>query len=155
MSLVAVIGGGPAGMMAAAVASKRGHKTVLIEKNKMLGKKLLITGKGRCNLTNDADVEEFIKNTPVNASFLYSAFYSFTNQDLVNLINKLGVKKVSLAGFDGFSNEADYYDVSYSFAGNESYKLQNNEKVIHGLIMIKEEMKLQFLTESLYQKGLL
>ncbi len=99
MSLVAVIGGGPAGMMAAAVASKKGHKTVLIEKNKMLGKKLLITGKGRCNLTNDADMEEFIKNTPVNASFLYSAFYSFTNQDLINLINKLGVKtKVERGG---------------------------------------------------------
>ena len=99
MSIVAVIGGGPAGMMASAVASKRGHNVILIEKNKMLGKKLLITGKGRCNITNSADIEDFLKNTPVNANFLYSAFYSFTNTDLINLLNKLGLEtKVERGG---------------------------------------------------------
>lgn len=90
--VVAVVGGGPAGMMAAAVSARRGCKTVLIEKNNTLGKKLLITGKGRCNITNNAPIDEFIKNVPVNGNFLYSAFYSFTNDDLIKLIEKLGVK---------------------------------------------------------------
>ena len=88
---VAVIGGGPAGMMAAATAALAGKKVILFEKNPFLGKKLLITGKGRCNVTNDADISDFIKNVPVNSSFLYSAFYGFTNRDLIELIEKLGV----------------------------------------------------------------
>lgn len=91
-SKVVVIGGGPAGMMAAAIASRRGNSVVLIEKNNMLGKKLLITGKGRCNITNNADISEFIENTPVNSNFLYSAFYTFTNTKLIELLNKLGVE---------------------------------------------------------------
>ena len=89
---VAVIGGGPAGIMAASVAAKGGKNVVLIEKNNTLGKKLLITGKGRCNITNAAPIEDFIKNVPVNANFLYSAFYSFTNDDLITLLNKLGLQ---------------------------------------------------------------
>ncbi|MBE7030940.1 MAG: NAD(P)/FAD-dependent oxidoreductase [Ruminococcaceae bacterium] len=88
---VAVIGGGPAGMLAAAVAAKRGKAVTLFEKNPVLGKKLLITGKGRCNVTNAAEVEELIKQVPVNGRFLYSAFYTFTNDDLITLLNKLGV----------------------------------------------------------------
>ncbi len=90
--IVAVIGGGPAGMMAASAAAKNGNKVVLIEKNNTLGKKLLITGKGRCNVTNNAPIDEFIKNVPTNGNFLYSAFYTFTNENLVNLLQKLGVK---------------------------------------------------------------
>lgn len=78
-------------MMAAATAAKRGRKVVLFEKNAFLGKKLLITGKGRCNITNDADISEFIKNVPVNSYFLYSSFYGFTNRDLIELIEGLGV----------------------------------------------------------------
>lgn len=89
---VAVIGGGPAGMIASAVAALEGKKVVLFEKNDFLGKKLLITGKGRCNVTNNADISEFIKNVPVNGNFLYSAFYSFTNDDLIELLNSLGVE---------------------------------------------------------------
>ncbi|MBE7038505.1 MAG: NAD(P)/FAD-dependent oxidoreductase [Ruminococcaceae bacterium] len=92
MDVVAVIGGGPAGMMAASIAAGRGKKVILIEKNNMLGKKLLITGKGRCNITNNADIEEFFKNVPTNSSFLYSAFYSFTNEKLIALLNKLGLE---------------------------------------------------------------
>lgn len=89
---VAVIGGGPAGMMSAAVAASNGSNVVLIEKNNTLGKKLLITGKGRCNITNAATIEDFIKNVPVNGNFLYSAFYSFTNDDLIALLGKLGLE---------------------------------------------------------------
>lgn len=96
---VLIVGGGPAGMMAAAVAAKRGKKAVIIEKNRDLGRKLLITGKGRCNITNDCDISEFIENVPVNGNFLYSALYSFTNRDLVNLLNKAGLEtKVERGG---------------------------------------------------------
>ncbi len=96
---VLVVGGGPAGMMAAAVAAKRGKKAVIIEKNDDLGKKLLITGKGRCNITNDCDISEFIENVPVNGNFLYSAFYSFTNRNLISLLNSAGLEtKVERGG---------------------------------------------------------
>lgn len=89
---VIVIGGGAAGMMAAGMAAKGGCRTVLVEKNKILGKKLLITGKGRCNLTNACeDVETLIANVPTNASFLYSAFCTFTNHDTIAFFNRLGV----------------------------------------------------------------
>ena len=90
--VVAVIGGGPAGIMAAATAALYGNKVILFEKNDFLGKKLLITGKGRCNVTNNAPIEDFIKNVPVNGNFLYSAFYSFTNQDLIDLLKDLGIE---------------------------------------------------------------
>ncbi|MDD2502767.1 MAG: NAD(P)/FAD-dependent oxidoreductase [Clostridia bacterium] len=89
---IAVIGGGPAGMMAAATAGSRGLDVTLMEKNQKLGRKLYLTGKGRCNITNNADMEEFIANVPTNAKFLYSAFYTFTNQQLIALLNQLGLK---------------------------------------------------------------
>ena len=79
MKKVVVIGGGPAGMMAAATAADNGAEVILLEKQHRLGRKLLITGKGRCNITNDCDVEELIENVPTNGKFLYSAFYTFTN----------------------------------------------------------------------------
>ena len=92
MSTAIVIGGGPAGMIASGTLAKEFDKVILIEKNKLLGKKLRITGKGRCNITNNTDIEEFINNVPTNPRFLYSAFYSFTNQDIIALLNSLGVK---------------------------------------------------------------
>ena len=89
---IIVIGGGPAGMMAASTAGSRGLPVTLLEKNQKLGKKLYLTGKGRCNITNNADMEEFIANVPTNAKFLYSAFYTFTNQNLLTLLSQLGLK---------------------------------------------------------------
>ncbi|MDR0880030.1 MAG: NAD(P)/FAD-dependent oxidoreductase [Clostridioides sp.] len=91
MKKVVVIGGGPAGIMAACTASNQGNDVILIEKNRKLGRKLVITGKGRCNITNDCDVEEFIENIPTNSKFLYSALYTFTNYDLVQLLNDNGL----------------------------------------------------------------
>lgn len=89
---VIVVGGGAAGMMAAGTAAERGKKVILIEKNRIMGKKMLITGKGRCNITNACDeVEELINSVTVNSSFLYSAFYGFTNADTINFFNGLGV----------------------------------------------------------------
>ncbi len=88
---VAVIGGGPAGMIAAGIAGSRGKDVTLFEKNEKLGKKLFITGKGRCNITNNGDIENLIENVVVNNSFLYSAFYSFSNQDIMNLLESYGL----------------------------------------------------------------
>lgn len=90
MSKVIVIGAGPAGMMAALEASKN-HDVMLLEKNEKIGKKLYITGKGRCNVTNAKDIGDFFENIPGNPYFLYSALYSFTNKDTINLLEDLGV----------------------------------------------------------------
>ncbi len=89
---VVVIGGGPAGMMAAISAAKNGNKVILLEKNKSLGRKLLITGKGRCNITSSLEMSEFIQNTPGNGRFLYSSFEQFTNQDIINMLKENGLE---------------------------------------------------------------
>ncbi len=84
---VIVIGGGPAGMLATISAKKGNNEVTLIEKMNSIGKKLLITGKGRCNITNAIDISEFIKNIPGNGKFLYSAFQNFDNKDIIQLLN--------------------------------------------------------------------
>ncbi|MEX1307145.1 MAG: aminoacetone oxidase family FAD-binding enzyme, partial [Eubacteriales bacterium] len=89
---VAVIGGGPAGMMAAISAAKAGHKATLFEQNEKLGKKLFLTGKGRCNITNTADISDFFLSIPRNNKFLYSALYGFTNMDLLDYFHSHGLK---------------------------------------------------------------
>jgi len=89
---VIVVGAGPAGMLASAFAASNGNRVILAEKNPFPGKKLLITGKGRCNVTNIAPMEDFIVNTAVNPHFMYSAFYSFTNEDVMKLLENEGVK---------------------------------------------------------------
>ena len=89
---VIVIGGGPAGMMSAITSSEQGNEVILIEKNNVLGKKLAITGKGRCNITSSLNIDEFIKNTPGNGRFLYSAFNNFNNTDIIDFIEKQGIK---------------------------------------------------------------
>ena len=89
---VIVIGGGPAGMMAAITASQNKNEVILLEKMPSLGKKLLITGKGRCNITSSLDIEDFIKNTPGNGKFLYSAFHNFTNLDIIKFLKEQGLE---------------------------------------------------------------
>ena len=84
---VAVIGGGPAGILAAIAAADNGHDVTLFEKNEKLGKKLFLTGKGRCNITNDADIADFFASIVTNNKFLYAALYGFTNQDVIALLN--------------------------------------------------------------------
>ena len=84
---VIIIGGGPAGMLAAIKSKKEKNQVTIIEKNKILGKKMLITGKGRCNITSGVDISEFIKNVPSNGKFLYSSFKNFTNKDILKLLN--------------------------------------------------------------------
>lgn len=89
---VVVIGGGPAGMLSAISASRQNNEVIILEKMEKCGKKLLITGKGRCNITSSLDISEFISNVPGNGRFLYSAFSNFTNKDIIQLLKKYGVK---------------------------------------------------------------
>ncbi len=124
---IAVIGGGPAGMMAGATAAAEGNKVILFEKNEFLGKKLLITGKGRCNVTNNADISEFIKNVPVNGNFLYSAFYSFTNRDLIELLERLGVPTKVERGERVFPVSDKAKDVVNALAG---YVLSSGARLV-------------------------
>ena len=89
---LAIIGGGAAGMMAAVFAAKKGIAVDLYERNEKLGKKLYITGKGRCNLTNACDMEELLGSVRSNPKFLYSAFYGFTNRDAMDFFEKEGLR---------------------------------------------------------------
>ena len=88
---VLVIGGGPAGMMAAITSAEYGDNVTILEKMNSCGKKLLITGKGRCNITNSANITDFMKYIPGNSSFLYSAFNNFSNQDIISFLESQGV----------------------------------------------------------------
>lgn len=89
---VIVIGGGTSGMMAAIAAAEEGAKVLVIEKNKKLGRKLLVTGGGRCNVTNNRDADEIIAHIPGNGRFLYSAFHQFDNYDIINFFESNGVR---------------------------------------------------------------
>lgn len=91
MSHVIVVGGGAAGMFAAIAAAKNGHQVTLYEKNEKLGKKIFITGKGRCNITNAADMEELFDTVVTNSKFLYSSFYGYTNQNVIDFFEDAGV----------------------------------------------------------------
>lgn len=109
-----IIGGGPAGIMAAIRMAENGAAVTLFEKNDALGRKLRITGKGRCNLTNAADVNEIVKNIPGNGKFLYSALKSFTADDTVNFFETLGLKTKIERGnrvFPESDNAAEVIDV--------------------------------------------
>ncbi len=91
MSRVIVVGGGAAGMFAAIAAAENGHTVTLLEKNEKLGKKLYITGKGRCNITNAADMDTLFANVMTNPRFLYSAFYACDNQSVIDFFEKNGL----------------------------------------------------------------
>ena len=134
---VVVIGGGPAGMMAAITAAskienKEKNKVILIEKMDKLGKKLLITGKGRCNITSNIDIEEFIKNIPGNGKFLYSAFKNFSNKDIVNLLKKEGLDvKVERGNriFPVTDKSSDVLKVFLKLLEKENVKILTKTKV--------------------------
>ena len=92
MSVVLIIGAGAAGMMAAVRAAGNGHEVHVFEKNEKAGKKVYITGKGRCNLTNACDPSEFLSHVCTNPKFLYSSFYGFTNEDAVRFFESCGMR---------------------------------------------------------------
>lgn len=91
MKHILIIGGGAAGLMAAVSAAQHGAKVTILEKMKGLGRKILITGKGRCNLTNSCDIPDLIKNMPGNGTFLYSAIHAFSNQDIIDFLEQAGL----------------------------------------------------------------
>jgi predicted Rossmann fold flavoprotein len=122
MSKVVVIGGGPAGMMAAIAASDK-NSVVLVESNDRLGKKLFITGKGRCNITNAKDISEFFEYIPGNPNFMYSSLYSFTNEDTMNFFEKLGVELKVERGDRVFPKSDKSSDIINAF----SDALKNNK----------------------------
>ncbi len=112
---IGVIGAGPAGIMAAGIAASRGLDVVLIEKNERIGKKLFITGKGRCNITNAAPIEDFFDNIITNKNFLYSSLYSFTNEDIIDLLSNYGLKTKIERGNRVFPESDKSSDVIKSF----------------------------------------
>jgi len=96
---VVVVGGGASGMMSAITSAKEKNKVTLIEKTGSLGNKIKITGKGRCNVTFDGDIEDFKENIKHNSKFMYSSFINFSNKDVESFFNNLGVKtKVERGG---------------------------------------------------------
>ena len=130
---VIVIGGGPAGMMAAINASEKGHQVKLIEKMPSLGRKLLITGKGRCNITSSLDMSKFIENTPTNGKFLYSCFQNFTNQDIIKFLKEQGLEVKEERGNRIFPVTDKSLDVLKCFTKKlkeQKINIQYNTKVI-------------------------
>lgn len=134
---VVVIGGGPAGMMSAIASAEQGNQVILIEKMSSLGRKLLITGKGRCNITSSLDMDDFIKNTPGNGRFLYSCYQEFTNQDILEFLKKQGVEVKEERGNRIFPVTDKSLDVLRAFTKRLkelNVKLEYNTKVEKVLI---------------------
>ena len=134
---VIVIGGGPAGMMAAITASQKGHQVTLIEKMSTLGRKLLITGKGRCNITSSLDMSKFIENTPTNGKFLYSCFKNFTNKDIIEFLKEQGLEVKEERGNRIFPITDKSSDVLNCFAKNlkeQKIKIEYDTRVIELIV---------------------
>ncbi len=115
---IIVIGAGAAGLMSAGIAASQGKKVIIVERNALPGKKLLITGKGRCNITNTADIEDIIKNIPGNGNFMYSALYTFNNNDIISFFENNGLLTKTERGgrvFPASDNAKDVVDVLYHF----------------------------------------
>lgn len=131
-------------MMAAISASQNGKKVLLLEKNSLLGKKLLITGKGRCNVTSSLPIEEFIKNTPGNGKFLYSSYNSFTNKDIINFLEKQGLKLKEERGnriFPVTDKAKDVLDCFEKKLKQLNVKILYNQKVIEILTLEENKVK--------------
>ena len=127
---VVVIGGGPAGLMCAATAAKRGNKVILIDKNNILARKLRITGKGRCNVTNSADISDFIGMVCSNQNFMYSAFYTYTNADVMSFFEDMGVPlKIERGGrvFPQSDSAKDVAEVLIRYAKNNGVVIRQGQ----------------------------
>ena len=147
---VIVIGGGPAGMMAAITSAESGNKVILLEKMERLGRKLLITGKGRCNITSSLPIDEFIQNTPGNGQFLYSCFKNYTNQDIIQFLKSQGLEVKEERGNRIFPVTDKSLDVLECFKKRLkelNVEIFYNIKVTD-VIQKKEQEKLQVKTED-------
>ncbi len=129
---VIVIGGGPSGMMAAIKSAEEGNKVTILEKMNSCGKKLLISGKGRCNITSSLDMDNFINNIPGNGRFLYSAFQNFTNKDIIKMMESNGVKTKVERGnrvFPQSDKSQDVLDVLLKELKKRNVSIKTNSEV--------------------------
>ncbi|MGN1326703.1 MAG: NAD(P)/FAD-dependent oxidoreductase [Clostridia bacterium] len=151
---VVVIGGGPAGMTAAIKAGQEGNEVYLLEKNNKLGKKLLITGKGRCNITSSLDMKDFIANVPGNGKFLFSAFDNYTNTDIIKFLEENGVSVKEERGNRIFPTSDKSIDVLNAFEKelkNQHIKIKFNAKVTNIAIEeINDEQQSKKVKSVLY-----
>lgn len=135
-------------MMAAITAKKNGNDVIIIEKNNTLGKKLLITGKGRCNITSSLPIKEFIENVPGNGMFLYSAFNNFTNQDIIKLLNEKGLKVKEERGnriFPVTDSAKDVLECFIKELKKQNIQIYYNTEVTN---VIKEQNKFKIKTNK-------
>ena len=162
---VIVIGGGPAGMMAAIASAENGNNVILLEKKERLGRKLLITGKGRCNITSSLPIDEFIQNIPGNGQFLYSAFKNYTNTDIISFLNEECLEVKEERGNRIFPVTDKSLDVLKCFTKRLkelNVKIEYNEQVIEivpkdengkfKVKVIKNQENNKFNTEKYYNK---
>ena len=142
MSRVVVIGGGPAGMSAAIAAAENGHHVTLLEKNEKLGKKLFITGKGRCNITNSSDMDVLFNSVMTNRKFLYSAFYAYDNQMVIDFFEQAGLP---------FNLSMHVARHSFAvFALNKGLSMTVVSRLLgHGSTDVTEKVYARFLPETL------
>lgn len=141
-----VVGAGPAGMLAAGLVAKSGEKVLLIEKNKKVGRKLLITGKGRCNLTNACSNEEFMESIATNKKFLYSAINNFSTQDTISFFENLGVKTKVERGkrvFPCSDKSSEVVDALFNFVIKSGCQLLHEN--VKDIIIIENNVKKVFL----------
>ena len=161
MSKVAIIGGGAAGMMAAIFAARRGHEVHVFEKNEKLGKKLYITGKGRCNITNESDVETHLLSTIRNRKFMYSAFYGFDAYQVMDFFRELGLSIKTERGGRVFpvsdrssdvirvlSNEMDRLGVKVHLNSEVKMMLHNDSQFELTIYLTQRKKQVQYIFES-------
>jgi len=144
-----VIGGGPSGMMAAITASQNGDTVILLEKEKTLGQKLLMTGKGRCNITSSLPMSEFMNNIPGNGKFLFSCFQEFTNQDIIDLLKKHGLEVKQERGnriFPVTDRAQSVLDCLLEELKEQKVDIRTNCEVVE--IRVKREQELEVILKS-------
>lgn len=151
MSKIIVVGAGPSGMMAALTASKNNNDVILIERNEELGKKLKVTGGGRCNITNNRDIEDFFEKVVTNRKFLYSSFYTFTNHDLLSYFEKNNLEyKVEEDNDHKVYTKSDkseeVIDTLRSDLIKNKVKILYNKKIVN--IIVKDETVVGVKTED-------
>ena len=153
MSNIIVVGGGPAGMMAAITAAQNGNSVLLLERGKSVGKKLSITGKGRCNVTNDCDNQTLIENVTVNARFLYAAFNKFSSQDTKSFFEGLGVPLKTERGnrvFPVSDNANDIVGALKRAAARAGVSIRYNSKVTGVIVSDGQAVGVTCNNENLY-----
>lgn len=152
MSKVIVIGGGAAGMMAAIAAAENGNEVHLFEKNEKLGKKLFITGKGRCNITNACDMEELMKQVVTNSRFLYSSFHAFDNMAVMDFFERIGLEIKTERGMRVFpksDHSSDVIKVLQRYLEQLGVYINLNREVSD---IVAEEGKFQYIVYGMQKE---